>query len=509
MLDHAQRTRAIQAFAARQWRAVVDLLAADGPDTRDVDVARMYALSLCELGQREEALRLLKLLAARRPDAAVVHVNLASVLRRVGAAAEAENALRRAVALEPRLFGAAYNLGLLLKAEARLADALPWLRQASVLAPGHDQVRVILGEVLKALGDVSAAVAQFRAAIALRPQCGAAWWGIANLKTGALTAEDCARLDALWAGSLSARDRETLGFARASAHATHSEPAVAWQALLDANAVVAAARPFDVTSFREELTRVTRNLAAAPAEIAATEAVFIVGLPRSGSTLLEQMLAAHPTLAAAGELPDLPALVDERRRAGGPDWRATMTPDAWAELGAAYRARTQRWRRDRPVVIDKLPDNVMRIDVILRMLPGARVIDCRRDARDCALSCLQQYFAYGSAFSFDQDAFAAYYRGYRELMAMALAADPARVHRIDYEHLVAEPQACIAEVLRFLGLPFDAACLSPQRVQREVRTASAAQVIDPVDQRGIGRWRRFERAFAGWTRDGRESVSLT
>lgn len=501
--------QALDDFRRRRWREVVQALAPVIDGCRDLDTIRIFALSLAELGRSAEAIDLLLQAVALHPQSAVARVNLASALRRGGQHERAEQELRDAMALDPQLAAAPFNLGNLLKSQARLGEARAPLERAIALAPAQVEARVALGEVLKALGEVPAAVAQFRAAIAVRPQCGAAWWGIANLKTVPLTSDDLAQLDALWSGTLDPRDRETLGFARASAHAAHSDAEQAWQVLLEANAVVAANRPFDVDAFRHELMRAAQGLAALPPAAVPTQAVFIVGLPRSGSTLVEQMLSAHPKLAAAGELPDLPNLVAQRRREFGSHWRDAMTQQDWAQLGTEYLGRTQRWRTAGQALVDKLPDNFLRIDVILRMFPGARVIDCRRDARDCALSCLQQYFAHGNAYSFRLDAFASYHRGYRELMAQARDAAPARVLGVDYERLVRQPATILHELLDFLALPFDDACLHPERVRREVRTASAAQVVEPLDLRGIGRWRRFEHAFADWDEQGLRSGALT
>ncbi|MBK6725994.1 MAG: sulfotransferase [Xanthomonadales bacterium] len=501
--------QALDDFRHSRWREVVQALAPMIDGCRDLDTIRIFALSLAELGHSAEAIDLLLQAVELHPQSAVARVNLASALRRGGQYERAEQELRSAIALDPQLAAAAFNLGNLLKSQARLGEARAPLERAIALAPAHVDARVALGEVLKALGEVPAAVAQFRAAIELRPQCGAAWWGIANLKTVPLSAADGAKLDALWSGTLAQRDRETLGFARASAHATHSGAERAWQVLLEANAVAAANRPFDAAAFRDELAHATHGLAALPPTLAPTQVIFIVGLPRSGSTLVEQMLSAHPQLAAAGELPDLPNLVARRRREQGTEWREAMTTEDWAKLGSEYLHRTQRWRTAGQALIDKLPDNLLRVDVILRMLPSARVIDCRRDARDCALSCLQQYFAHGNAFSFDLEALAIYQRGYRELLDQARVWAPERVFGIAYERLVQQPSAVLQELLDFLGLPFDTACLHPERVRREVRTASAAQVVEPLDQRGIGRWRRFEREFAGWDERGVTLVALT
>lgn len=494
-------------FRNRRWAEVVRALAPAIDGSRHLEAIRLFALSLAELGQVAPAIDLMHQAVVMFPQSAVAHVNQASVLRMGGEFALAEQALRQAMVLDPLLAAAPFNLGILLRTQGRLEDARAPFERAVALAPNRVDARVMLGEVAKALGDIEAAVTQFRAAIALRPQCGSAWWGIANLKTVKLSMADRDRLDILWSEDLPALDRETLGFARAHAHLAHSDSNTAWQMLLEANRTVARSRPFDGKAFEAEVERATAAMQAPLPEAGPTQLAFVVGLPRSGTTLVEQILAAHSRVAAAGELQDLFQLVEARRKRHGAMWRQSMQDTDWRELGAAYLARTGRSRPEGKVMVDKLPGNIDRVDVILRMHPGARVVVCQRDARDNALGCLLQYFAIGSAFSFDLDAIATYRRGCNALAEEAVRHAPERVIVLSYESLVQAPETVIPQVLAFLGLPLEAACLRPEQVRRAVRSASAAQVIEAIDQRGVGRWQRFATEFQDWDAHGRFSTS--
>lgn len=494
MPRHPNHDEAIRACSARQWSRVLGLLPANA--VRHPEDIRLRAIALSESGQPAAGLALIDTLLEHAPGDATLRVNAASIQRRLGLVEAAEARLRAVVSEVPGFLPAWLNLANLVRADARLEAAAPIYRQVLALEPGHVAARVALAEIDKALGHIDAAVAGFREALRLRPRCGAAWWGIANLKTRPLSAEDRRQLDTLWGDpALTPEDREPLGFARASAVAAHDTPQSAWDALLDANAFVAARRPFDAAAFAAQVTAQRERLASLPrlpAEGPGHEVVFIVGLPRSGSTLLEQMLAAHPQIAAASELPDLPILA--RRAQGDPAAARTLGPD--------YLARTARWRSQRPRHVDKWPGNFLFVADILQHLPGARIIECRRDARDNALSCLQQYFAQGNAFSHSLDAIATYGGGARRLMHAAAAAAPDHVMTVDYESLVQDPEPLLRQVLGFLGLDWNADCLSPEQVVREVRTASAAQVREPIDQRGIGRYRRYAFAFATWSATG-------
>lgn len=499
-MRHPNHERATQAFAARQWSDVIRLLPAGTLD--DPEDVRQCALALSESGRPQEGLSLIDRIRRDRPADVVLATNAASILKRLDRVGDAESLLRDVVTAQPDFLPAWLNLANLLRADARLDEARPCYARVLELERAHVAARVALAEIDKALGDIDSAVSGFREAIRWRPTCGQAWWGIANLKTLPFDADDRARLESLWADpGLPDIDRETIGFARASALARHSDADTAWQALIDANRFVAARRPFKRESFLAQMATQTSRLASLVRTDSTIghECIFIVGLPRSGSTLLEQMLGAHPEVTAASELPDLPMLLRAR----------TGVPQGPASVGSAYLARTARWRTERPRHIDKWPGNVLHLGDLLAALPGARVIECRRDARDNALSCLQQYFALGHEFSYDIDALATHIAGCRALADQASRLAPDRVRVIAYEELTANPEAILRPLLDFLRLPWTDHCLSPERVQRTVRTASAAQVREPVDQRGIGRHRQFARQFADWTENGRPEVSVS
>ena len=493
-MRHRNHKHAEGAFAQQHWADVIRLL--PGAELSHGDDARMHAIALSETGHPQLAMAMLEPFLEAEPGNTALHINAASIFRRMGELDRAESLLRAVLSADPDCLPAQLNLANLLRADARLDEAAPEYRRVIELQPRHLEARVALAEIDKAEGRIAEAVAGFRYAAENRPGCGAAWWGIANLKTQTFSSADLQMLDLAWRDlGLPPKDREPLGFARASAHAQRSSPEHAWAVLVEANANVAKRRPFQVDAFERTISSQMARLAPAAnsADAAGQEVIFIVGLPRSGSTLLEQILAAHPQVAAASELPDFPALI-QGSKGGVQDLRT---------LGQQYLARTARWRRAKPRHVDKWPANFLHVADILQALPGARVIECRRDARDNALSCFQQYFALGNAFSFDLDAIARYGRGCRALMDRAAAAAPGQVMVVHYEQLVAEPEQVTRQVLEFSGLSWHPGCLHPEHVVRTVRTASAAQVREPMDQRGVGRYRKFQFAFDSWDSNGK------
>ncbi len=216
------------------------------------------------------------------------------------------------------------------------------------------------------------------------------------------------------------------------------------------------------------------------------EVIFIVGLPRSGSTLIEQVLGAHADVEGAGELPDLGALIGEESRRRGlafPDWIGDMSAQDWQSLGQRYLDRTARWRANSRVSTDKMPGNWLLIDAIRAMLPGARIIDCRRDALETCWSCLRQIFWHAHEYSYAMDDVARYWAVHDRVLRIWQKRYFSHLREQVHERLLAEPEQQIRELLDFCDLPFDAACLRPHESTRSVATASAGQVREPIRQR--------------------------
>ena len=213
------------------------------------------------------------------------------------------------------------------------------------------------------------------------------------------------------------------------------------------------------------------------------EVIFVVSMPRSGSTLVEQILAAHPEVEGANELEVLPdLLVAESRRHGVdfPHWVGHATPADWDRLGKTYLEQTGRWRQSRPRFTDKALSNWLYAGAIRAMLPGARVIDCRRDPVETCLSCFRQAFARWHGYAYDMEELAAFWRDYDKLSRIWPERIPEAFHTLVYEELLADPEREIRRLLEFCGLPFDEACLRSHEIERSVRTASASQVREPL-----------------------------
>ncbi|AVP97576.1 hypothetical protein C7S18_10375 [Ahniella affigens] len=491
-----------RALQLKRWTEVERLVMADS-ESEPSERMRLLAVARLNLGRPEEAYAAIQAATEFAPQSAPIWTNRGSILRTLGRLHEAADAFERAAALDPTLAAPCFNLGKLLSSDARLRAAREPLLEATRRDPKHVEAWCALGRVEVGLGNVTAAIATFRRALALRPTTGAAWWGLANLKTVAFDRADQAQLDALWVQpNIGADDRTLIGFARAHAHLANGEDATGWRALLDANALKRSHLQWDLQRHRNwvddviRLWQQPRQPAGDPAR--GSNVIFILGLPRSGSTLLEQVLAAHSLVSAASELPDLQQVLRSHSPKLDARELAACSTEDFAALGTQYLQRTERWRAERPWMVDKMPANFLHIGAIRLMLPGAHIIDMRRDLRDCAYSCFLQHFAHTAPWSNDLAELKAWCADYERLMQHWLAFDGDAVIRVHYEALVASPEHVTTSLLEAIGLPWEPGCCQPHEVNREVRTASAAQVREPMDQRGRGRWRRFESVFSDW-----------
>jgi hypothetical protein len=324
--------------------------------------------------------------------------------------------------------------------------------------------------------------------LAEHPTAGMAWWGLADLRTLRFTPEDIIAMEhARDDGTAREDDLIAIGFALARAYEETGRYAAALDALARANTLARRRRQWSAAGFSagiEAIEAAFKEACAPSDDRLGQEVIFIVGLPRSGSTLVEQILASHSQVEGAGELPDLPeVLAEESRRRGQrfPTWVGAMQPADWRRLGQRYLQRTAHWRRERPIATDKLPSNWIYLPAIRAMLPGARVIGCRRDPLETCFACYRQHMA-NNEYSRTFADLASFYRDYDRTLRRASSNHPRHVLEHAYENLLADPRDCIAGLLEFCALPFEEGCLHFHENLREVRSPSATQVRQPLDR---------------------------
>jgi tetratricopeptide (TPR) repeat protein len=453
------------------------------------DAQYLYGVTCLMGGQAAKAADWLRKAVAQRPVDANMQTYLGCALHDAGAFDEALIYLRRACELAPRQAKPRYNLGKALKEQGQLRDADEAFHRTLTLDAQHVLARIGVADIATMQGDIRRAVAEYRHVLHQQPERAEAWHGLANLKTESLGPADIELIRrALRQPNLPSDTRVLLGFSLFRALEDQRDHAGAFAALRQANADKRQQVEWDAAAERAQIDRIIRAFSASlPAPIDPTlghEAIFIASMPRSGSTLVEHILATHQDVEGANEIPDLSQVIeDESRRRGQPfpQWVSDATADDWHRLGQHYLARTTRWRGRRPRFTDKNVINWPLLGAARLMLPGARIIHCHRDPLETCFSCYRQLFRHGVNYSYDLEELAGYYRDYQRLSAFWLARYPQRVLDLSYETLVQEPEVQIRRLLTFCDLSFDPACLTPHQTQREVlSTASAAQVREPI-----------------------------
>ena len=474
-----------------------------GLDVNDVGAACLLADIGERLGRHEAVVGMLQRAVETAPGFAPARFHLAAVLHLLGRGLEAQRALEPA--MPSRGQATAY---IALRAAIRMqvgqeSAAIEDYAAALALDPENAALWHGYGHALRAVGQQAAAVAAYRRALACAPAFGEAYWSLANLKTWRFEPDDVTAMQGALAANPSAADRSYLHFALGKALEDDGRYADAFALYRDGNATRRALAPHDAAAHgafvRRAIATFTAPFFAArdDAGLAAPDPIFVLGMPRSGSTLVEQILASHSAVEGASELPYITAIARELAARGAregpyPAALAGLSPADLAAAGADYLARAAIHRPlGRPRFVDKFPGNFLHIGLIHLILPRARIIDVRRDARACCVSLFRQSFARGQAYSYDLGDLGRYYSDYVDLMAHFDRVLPGRILRVSYEALVDDAEAETRRMLDHLGLDFEPACLDFFAGTRAVRTPSSEQVRMPIFRDGLDQWRHF------------------
>jgi tetratricopeptide (TPR) repeat protein len=371
--------------------------------------------------------------------------------------------------------------------------------------PNQPKIWMSFGHTLKTAGQHSDAVEAYREAVKQQPHLGEAWWSLANLKTFRFTEADIAVMARETARSdISPEDRLHLDFALGKAFEDKSDYEASFGHYQKANVLRRSMLDYDADKTSEHKATLIKTLtpeffgALGAGGSEAADPIFIVGLPRAGSTLIEQILASHSQVEGTMELPDIFSLVgrlkDEAGKPFYPDVLASLSPEKRVALGEEYLARTRIHRKlGRAFFIDKMPNNFLQIGFIAAILPKAKIIDARRNPMACGFSCFKQHFARGQGFSYDLIDIGRYYADYVALMEHFDAVLPERILRVQYEEVVGDLEGQVRRLLAYCGLDFEEQCLNFYQNDRIVRTASSEQVRMPIFQDGLEQWRHYEK----------------
>jgi tetratricopeptide (TPR) repeat protein len=551
-LDSLQRAVSLQVDIGEAWLLIADhLIALGDPDRADAAYAnhrvvscagpglRTAAAAICE-NRLDDARAMLQPHLVRHPrDAAALRL-LAETDIRARRYGEAEKLLRGALELAPQFIDARHCLVVALQEQNRYIDALAEVEQllaiaprnavwlnlkanlltrsgdleqaiacfAAVIAeyPGNARIWMAYGDALKTAGRYQESVEAYRTSCRQAPGFGEAWWSLSNLKTFRFSTADVQSMGAqLVREELSSEDQIHFHFALGKAFedlarwresfAHYAEGNRIRRAMLDyqpeaITACVRRAQSLFTTEFYAERSGWGH---------ASREPIFIIGLPRSGSTLIEQILASHSAVEGTMELPHVSDIAnslvnsDATSAEDYPGIIAGLADGDFHELAERYLRQARMHRRtEAALFVDKMPNNWMHVGLIHLMMPGARIIDVRRHPMGCCFSCFKQHFARGQPFTYSLEDIGRYYRDYAGFMSHIDTVLPGRVHRVHYERLIADTETEVRRLLDYCGLPYEAACLRFHETERAISTASSEQVRQPLYRDALDQWRNYE-----------------
>ncbi|KEO92892.1 hypothetical protein EH32_13960 [Erythrobacter litoralis] len=473
-------------------------------DANHIEGMRLLAKIGIEFGVLEEAEFLLESALAFAPDDVQLRLDYIDALRRRQNFAKAREEAERLYEHDPESPVFQSRLAIESMAVGDYERGLDLFDKVLEKLPGDPANLTSKGHALKTTGAREEAIESYRAAIAAKPDHGDAWYALANLKTYSFTdAELDAMKEQAARADLSFMDRVHIAFALGKAHEDSGEYAMSFAAYEEGNALKRAQTRYSADAMSEELARqremVTRELleSRAGAGHDAPDPIFILGLPRAGSTLLEQILASHSQVDGTLELPNILALAHRLRgrRVGEnryPRVLRELSDEQLEKFGRDFIENTRIHRAGAPFFIDKMPNNFRHIGLIHLILPNAKIIDARRASMDCCFSGFKQLFAEGQEFTYGLTEVGRYYADYVALMDHWDAVLPGKVLRVSHEDVLDDLEGQTRRMLDHLGLPFEQACLDFHRTERAVRTASSEQVRQPINRKGQGAWKPFE-----------------
>lgn len=473
----------------------------------DVAALRMLAELAARVGRNEQALVLLERCLQMAPGFRMARHHHALLLDRSSRHEDALVEIEHLLEAEPDDAELLNLKAVVLGKLGHYGDAIALYEAILVSRPKDPRVWMSLGHALKTEGQTARAIIAYRRALEINPGFGGAWWSLANLKTVRFDAADIEAMRAqLQRPDMDEDQRLHFQFALGKALEDAGEYEASFACYAQGNAIRRTQLPY---SAEQNYQRRRHAQAVYTPEFFAERAgcgsndpspVFILGMPRAGSTLVEQILSSHPMVEATMELPDIVSIVrDLRMRVENPE--TTSYHDLLAKLDTAeFRAMGERYlqtsrvqrKLGRPLFIDKMPNNFAHVGLIQLILPNAKIIDARRHPMACCFSNFKQHFARGQAFSYGLDDMGRYYRDYVGLMAHFDKVLPWRVHRVIYEQLVDDTETQVRGLLDYCGLEFDERCLRFFENERPVRTASSEQVRLPIYKDGVDQWRNYE-----------------
>ncbi len=475
----------------------------------DFEAMRVLAQIAHQNEFSKDAALLLEAVLAAKPDYRPARHDYVLALMAMHRHKDAREQIGILIAAEPDNLAYRMTLASILVGQGSTEEAVVLYRELLRSRPGDPELHLSLGHALKTLGERREAERAYAEAARLRANFGDAYWSLANLKTYRFTDGELARMrEQVDAPRTAPVDRYHLCFALGKALEDRGEYEESFRFYARGNALKKAESAFNLDALERTLSRqiglCTREFFGERRGFGCPDPspVFIVGLPRAGSTLLEQILASHSKVEGTMELAEIPRIAStlDLHASGAryPGALAHLSGDEFRGLGEAYLRDTRHYRtRNTPFFIDKMPNNFRHVSLIHLMLPNAKIIDARREAMACCFGNFKQLFASGQQFTYSLDDLARYYAMYVRIMEHWDQALPGRVLRVQHEDVIEDLEGSVRRMLDFCGLEFEPACVEFHKSGRRVHTASSEQVRRPISRDGVDQWRNFEPWLGG------------
>ena len=471
-------------------------------DPTDIDALHMLADFAARLDMDRHSIGLLKYALELAPNFVPAKLDLAKAIHLQNRHDEALVLIDQVLEKEPDNQPALYMKAVVLGHSGRFGETIAIYEGLLQKTPERAKLWASYGRSLKTVGRSNEGIAAFRRAIEIDPTLGEAWWSLSDLKTVRLDQTDISTMEGmLMSRPINEKDRYYIHFALGKAYEDQRAFEPSFSHYAEGNRLRRKGLDHDPSRVPSHVAAVIRTFTRDFFQhrngwgSEADDPIFILGMSRAGSTLIEQILSSHSRIEGTMELPNLPNIASDLSGnfEGQVEKISTLQPKQCIDLGDRYVRETRSYRKtDRPFFIDKLPNNWLYVPLIQLILPNARIIDARRHPLACCFSNFKQNYARGQTFSYDLKDLGIYYCAYVRMMAHIDDVLPGKVHRVFHEAMVDDPEREIRKLLDYLQLPFEEACLRFHESKRAVRTASAEQVRRPINRQGVNLWREYE-----------------
>ena len=470
-------------------------------DKNNIDALRLLGLLAFKTKDYEIAEKLFLKVLKLDPSFSLAWDNLAKLYRIQNKLLKSIPAFENLIKLDPSNFEALVSLGTIYIKLSKYHEGIKLYEESLKIKPENPRVYLSLGHALKTIGERKKSEAAYQNTIKYFPSSGEAYWSLANLKTYEFSDKEIANMELSLKRNMHQNELIQMHFALGKAYESNRQFDKSFKHYMDGNWQQRKQVIYNAEDYKISIDEIinffenNNNILDLKAEAGSDEPIFILGLPRSGSTLIEQILASHSLIEGTQELPNIMAisrdikLIDQKN--GYPDNLLKLNQSSFDELGKKYIDETKWARSSKPFFIDKMPNNFFHLGLIKLILPKAKIIDARRNPMDACFSCFKQYFAKGQHFTYDLDDIARYYKDYVRLMDYWNKLFPDEIFTIQYEQIIENPNDRISDLLEFCNVKFEDNCLNFHKSKRAVKTASSEQVRQPMYKTGINYWRNY------------------